>query len=592
MSWSSHAKNQLRRCLVWLSGSVVLFLRLQSLGQLAYSVGTLEYLALPSFPFALGVFCLQIFFFLSQAPLCLTHILWLVGRFGFNEPGTEPIRPGFSPSHATPVDVIIFTCRDPLAVIERTLEATLQIDWPPHLLNVYLADDGGDPTVQQLVNRAARDHPEISRIFYCSRALRASAKAGNLQFAIGTSAQHGGGSELVLTLDADMAPDACILKELVPYFHLPRASTGQKPLGFVQPPQFFVNVPEVDWLARSQLFYHVLLQRFYNQWGYALWSGSNALFSRSALSPTILQQLTSGSSIVEDTLATILIHNAGFSSVYHDLVVARGLAPMSLLGLTAQCLRIFTGGFQNLLLTRCLTNLPSPISLMSWWRSFWLVIFPLSRVIPALSITWQLIRLLGPAFLAPAVGLVSASGGPFKLSHPWVSWISYELYFLLINWEFRVEQWARVRFDHAMAWIPWIAIPRALTSVVFRAPSTWLLLRSSLLTSAEYWLLTLGVVTPIVGSALALYHQDPTSLLIFLPLSISVFSLLIEWWRLTFSRRVDPISLQDIIPHRNNPSRRHPASQTHTPWYSGFEHLTIACLGMLLYSCYDACSPT
>lgn len=44
-------------------------------------------------------------------------------------------------------------------------------------------------------------------------------------------------------------------------------------------------------------------------------------------------------------------------------------------------------------------------------------------------------------------------GGPFKLSHPWVIWISYELYFLLVDWGFQADRWARARFDHTMTLI-------------------------------------------------------------------------------------------------------------------------------------------
>lgn len=422
----------MRLCLFRMAGLVYLLVQTRALGDLALSILTLEYLAIPSLPFALLVVGMQVLFFLTQLAAGMVLIVWIINKIGFQGEKPESARPRFTPSYAAPVDIIIFTCREPLAVIERTLMATTQIDWPPHLLNIYLSDDGNDPAVRQLVEQAARDHKEICRVAYLNRQSRFAAKSGNILFAIEASAQHCGGSQLVLTLDADMAPDASILKELVPYFSLPSSSTDHKPLGFVQAPQFFVNTPEVDWLARSQLFFNLLLQRFYDQWATTLWSGTNALFNRAALSPPILKWLVENPSLTEDAFATFLIHSMGFSSIYHESVVARGLAVPSLLALASQNLRIMTGVIQNLLHSRFLTRLPKPISFKYWRHSFSLVLYPLYRLSPTLVVLWQLIRLLHPPSLIPAVQFVLASGGPFKSFYPWVALIALHLPVILL----------------------------------------------------------------------------------------------------------------------------------------------------------------
>lgn len=50
---------------------------------------------------------------------------------------------GIPPEQWPRVDVLVPCFKEPLAVIEMTLRATLAIDWPANKLTVLLLDDGG-----------------------------------------------------------------------------------------------------------------------------------------------------------------------------------------------------------------------------------------------------------------------------------------------------------------------------------------------------------------------------------------------------------------------------------------------------------------
>ena len=119
----------MRLCLFRMAGLVYLLVQTRALGDLALSILTLEYLAIPSLPFALLVVGMQVLFFLTQLAAGMVLIVWIINKIGFQGEKPESARPRFTPSYAAPVDIIIFPCREPLAVIERTLMATTQIDW-------------------------------------------------------------------------------------------------------------------------------------------------------------------------------------------------------------------------------------------------------------------------------------------------------------------------------------------------------------------------------------------------------------------------------------------------------------------------------
>lgn len=138
------------------------------------------------------------------------------------------------------VDIIIPVCNEKLDIIQDTVRATLNIDYPAHRFRVIVSDDGRNQKLEAWVLQLAADTPNL---YYTARVKYGPAgyKAGNLNHAITVSdTLPGGRAELVAGLDADMIPEKRWLRACVA--HLIR----DPKMGVVCPAQLFYNVPDND----------------------------------------------------------------------------------------------------------------------------------------------------------------------------------------------------------------------------------------------------------------------------------------------------------------------------------------------------------
>ncbi len=199
------------------------------------------------------------------------------------------------------VDIFITTCGEPAAILERTVTAAVQIDYPAK--TVFVLDDAESPRVKTLA--------EQNGCHYISRPDRSDAKAGNLNY--GLSKTNG---ELALVLDADQVPDRDILSRLVNYFKFPY-------VGFVQSAQRFL-LPQGDPFGNSdELFYRVMQPGKDND-NAAFSCGSGVIYRRKAL------ESIGGFStwnLVEDVHTSMRLHDKGWKSVYHNHPLSTGTAP-------------------------------------------------------------------------------------------------------------------------------------------------------------------------------------------------------------------------------------------------------------------------
>jgi len=110
-----------------------------------------------------------------------------------------------------PVDIILPVCNEKLDIIQDTVRATLNIDYPRHRFRVMVSDDGANPKLQAWVESLAEAQGEGNiNLFYTARVKTGSAgyKAGNLNHAMRViDAMPGGSAEFVAGLDADMIPN-------------------------------------------------------------------------------------------------------------------------------------------------------------------------------------------------------------------------------------------------------------------------------------------------------------------------------------------------------------------------------------------------
>jgi cellulose synthase (UDP-forming) len=95
------------------------------------------------------------------------------------------------------VDVLVPSYGEPAVLIERCLQACLDLDHPH--TNVWLLDDSGRPELERLCEELG--------VRYLARQERRHAKAGNLNHAL----PHGTG-ELIAVFDADVMPLRNFLK--------------------------------------------------------------------------------------------------------------------------------------------------------------------------------------------------------------------------------------------------------------------------------------------------------------------------------------------------------------------------------------------
>ncbi|MCZ2861085.1 glycosyltransferase [Blastococcus sp. VKM Ac-2987] len=306
-------------------------------------------------------------------------------------PATVPSpRPGPPPS----VTVLVATYDEHLDVLLPTVAACLAMAGDHE---TWVLDDGDRLEVEEMVTALGAR--------YVSRPEHDHAKAGNLNHALALVR-----TELVAVFDADHVPEPDFLTRTVPYF-------ADERLALVQTPQHFYNTssfehlrPGVD-LHEESLFYRVI-QAGKHHAGAAFWCGTNAVLRADAL-----REIggVATESLTEDFHTTMKLHRAGWRSVYHNEVLARGLAAGSPDAFYAQRRRWGRGAMQVLRHDNPLTatgltlrqRLGYVYSLSAWfdsWRTLGLSLVPVSVLVTGLF----------PVDAPPALFAVMA-GVPFLL---------------------------------------------------------------------------------------------------------------------------------------------------------------------------------
>ncbi|MCZ7570676.1 MAG: glycosyltransferase [Ardenticatenaceae bacterium] len=243
-------------------------------------------------------------------------LLYLAARHRF--------APGPPPDGLT-VDVFVTVCREPYALIERALTATVHMRGEHR---TWLLDDGADPALARLARQLGAG--------YLTRPDRKHAKAGNINTALARTS-----GDLVVIFDVDHAPEPDFLERTLGHFR-------DSKVGFVQVMLTFGNGEET-WVARSAVETGL---DFYNPTslgmdavGSATMMGSNALIRRAALASIGGYQ----SGLAEDLATSIALHAAGWRSAYVAEPLAPGLAPRDLAAWFTQQLKWARGVFEVLL---------------------------------------------------------------------------------------------------------------------------------------------------------------------------------------------------------------------------------------------------
>ncbi len=336
--------------------------------------------------------CALILYFAELYGICV----FLIGNFVNVNPITRATVPLPPPNEAPTVDVLVPTYNESAVILEATLLATLQMNYPAGKCHVYLCDDGGtdqkcssgSPESQAEAKARRRKLTALCETLganYLTRPKNRGAKAGNLNEAFQKTK-----GDLIVIFDADHMPTEDFLEKTVGFF-------GRDPLLFlVQTPHFFVNPDPIEknlgtfyqMPSENEMFYQVI-QKGLDFWNSAFFCGSGAVMRRRHLEVT---GGLSGETITEDAETALTLHSKGFHSVYVATPLLSGFAPETMGAFIKQRIRWATGMVQIFLL-KCpllIRGLTLPQRLC-YFNSCFFWFFPFSRLIYLIAPTALLI---------------------------------------------------------------------------------------------------------------------------------------------------------------------------------------------------------
>ncbi|WP_411698918.1 glycosyltransferase family 2 protein [Conyzicola sp.] len=239
--------------------------------------------------------------------------------------GNPSERPLYLDGSSATVDVFITTYGESIDAIRRTVTAAVAMRGE-HL--TWILDDGKSDEVRDLAAELGAR--------YVRRLSSGGAKAGNVNHALSLSKGN-----FFAIFDADFVPKPEFLEETVPFF-----SDGN--VAFVQTPQKYGNLHNV--ISRGAGYMQSVFYRFIqpgrNRFNAAFCVGTNVIFRRKAIDEVGGIYTDSKS---EDVWTSLVLHEAGWRTIYIPMELAVGDAPDTVEAYTKQQLRWATGGFEILL---------------------------------------------------------------------------------------------------------------------------------------------------------------------------------------------------------------------------------------------------
>lgn len=273
------------------------------------------------------------------------------------------------------VDVLICTYNEPLYLLEKTIAASTNLEYPRHKFKIHVCDDGRRNSLKLLCKKY--------NVNYISRDNNEGAKAGNINNALKYLK-----GDLFAVLDADMIPKKEFLNRTVGYF------TNEN-LAFVQVPQVYYNKDAYQYnlmknIPNEQDFFMRDIQEARAARNAVLHVGTNALFKREYVDeiggyPTC--------SITEDMAVGMLLQSRGYDSVFINEELVLGLSATTFTELVKQRDRWCRGNIQvlkhfNPIFTKGLT-LPQKIAYFDggvyWFSNLQKIIFILFPLIYLLT---------------------------------------------------------------------------------------------------------------------------------------------------------------------------------------------------------------
>lgn len=273
---------------------------------------------------------------------------------------------------------------DRLAVLITTINESEEVLIPAiaaavgmHLRHeTWVLDDGNRPAIRAL--------SESLGAGYLCREAPVAAKAGNLNHALDVIR-----ADFVATFNADIAPSPEFFTRTLGYFEDPTVAGVQTPQDFYKTTSFEHLEPDgkPPWNRQAnheEALFNRVIEPGKNRWNAAFWCGTNAVLRVAALEdiggiPT--------DTVTEDLHASVLLQRRGWRLLYHNEVLAWGLAADTLYQFRLQRYRWATGAMQllridNPMFGKALTRgqrIGYAATLLAWfdtWRTLGFMLVP------------------------------------------------------------------------------------------------------------------------------------------------------------------------------------------------------------------------
>lgn len=274
--------------------------------------------------------------FILGVTLYLAELLGLIAFFNFQYLFAKKYKlelktlKDFPRNNIPSVDVLICTYNEPLSLLEKTIAASTNMNYPHDKLKIYVCDDGKRDTLKLLCDKY--------KVNYITREDNEGAKAGNINNALKQIT-----GDLFAVLDADMIPREEFLKKTVGYF-------SDENMAFVQTPQVYYNQDMYQYnlakkIPNEQDFFMRDIQEARASRNAVLHVGTNAVFRKKYVEeiggyPTC--------SITEDMAVGMLLQEKGYGSTLVNEELVLGLSANTFTELVKQRDRWCRGNLQVL----------------------------------------------------------------------------------------------------------------------------------------------------------------------------------------------------------------------------------------------------
>ncbi len=293
------------------------------------------------------------------------------------------------------IAVLIATYNEPEEILLPTIAGAVALQ-PPH--ETWVLDDGRRPDVKILAEGLGAK--------YLTRSDNNHAKAGKINHALSVIT-----ADIIAVFDADHVPTKDFLRNTLGYFDDPSVTVVQTPQDFCNDDSFEHEATGQDSMFNEEAIFYRVIAPAKNLWRAAFWCGTSAAVRVSAL------RAVGGvrtETVTEDIHTTMRLNRAGWNVVYHNEVLARGLAPSDAIQYLIQRNRWAKGAMQVLRLENPLTShgftfgqrLSFATTLFAWfdaWRTLAFMLFPWVIFVTGASPIAAPGYIYGPLFLSTFV---------------------------------------------------------------------------------------------------------------------------------------------------------------------------------------------